>query len=147
MKSAFNLFEKVLFLLLIISSSVVLIIQFLNYSNDDLISSSMFNEYRISSSYNGESINKGVITLKNMTPNYKEVDVLVNGEYVCDFTNDNEINIYVYHNDIIEVDGTKYNNKVQIKVMGISKNVDSPKLDTITTTLQSIEILGKVQLK
>ncbi len=55
--------------------------------------------------------------------------------------------IYVSHNDIIEIDGTKYNNRLKIKVVGISNNIETPKLDTIITTFQSIEILGKVRLK
>ena len=49
--------------------------------------------------------------------------LLVNGEYVGDFTKNDEIKINVYHNDIVEIDGTKYNNKVNIKVVGVSRNI------------------------
>ena len=37
--------------------------------------------------------------------------------------------------------------KATVKLIGISKNIESPKLDTIVSTSQSIEILGNVKLK
>lgn len=82
-----------------------------------------------------------------MTPNCNNIEVLVNGEYVGDFINNDEIKINVYDNDMIEVDGTKYSNKLIIKVVGVSTNMELPKLDIIVTTSQSIEILSKVKLK
>ena len=82
-----------------------------------------------------------------MTPNFYNIEILVNGQYAGDFTKNDEIKINVYHNDLVEIDGTKYNDKLTIKVVGVSSNLDMPKLDTIITTSQSIEILSKVQLK
>lgn len=148
MKTTFKIFEKILFCLLVILFSFLLVIQFLNYNDDYSVNTSKFNNYsKFGSFYNEESFEKGVIILKNINPEYKNISILVNGEYIDDFTKDNEIEIHVYNNDIIEIDGTKYNNKLQVKIVGISKNIDSPKLDTIITTSKNIEILGKVQLK
>ncbi|WP_236914455.1 hypothetical protein [Clostridium sp. Cult2] len=85
--------------------------------------------------------------MKNLTPDYNNIEILLNGEYIDDFTKNDEIKIYVHHNDMIEIDGTKYNNPLKIKVIGVSTNMDLPKLDTIVITSQSIEILSKVKLK
>ncbi|MCG4586141.1 hypothetical protein L0P56_11635, partial [Anaerosalibacter bizertensis] len=75
------------------------------------------------------------------------IKVLVNGEVVSDFLKKDEIEINVSNNDLIEIDGTRYMEKNTIKVIGISKNIESPKLNTTVSTSQSIEILGKVKLK
>ena len=82
-----------------------------------------------------------------MDERYSEIRILVNGEPLYDFKKDDEIKINVYENDLIEIDGTAYTDKVKVKLQGISKNINSPKLDTIVITSQSIEILGKVRLK
>ncbi|MFS8541980.1 MAG: hypothetical protein LOD89_07815, partial [Tissierellales bacterium] len=94
-----------------------------------------------------EKLDKGIIVLKNLDPAYDNVGILVNGEKIADFVGKNEVKIPVYHNDIVEIDGTKYNNKIRIQVVGISKNIERPSLDELVTTSQSIEILCKVQLK
>lgn len=146
MKAAFNILEKVLLLLLVLSFSFLIFIQFFNFNDYNSINTSLFDENDLATYYDEHS-NKGIIMLKNMDINYNDVSVLVNGEYVCDFITDDEVEIYVHNNDIVEIDGTKYNNKVYVKIVGISKNIVNPKLDTVVSTSQSIEILGKVQLK
>ncbi|NLX62843.1 MAG: hypothetical protein GXZ06_10175 [Tissierellia bacterium] len=147
MKAAFSIFEKLIIVLLIISFSFLLVVQLTNYRNDFSVSTSLFDEDNFSYLLKGEGLSKGIIVLKNLDYNYKDVSILVNGEYVANFSESNEVKIPVYNNDIVEIDGTKYNNKVKIKVIGISKNISSPQLNKIVTTSQSIEILGRVQIK
>ena len=82
-----------------------------------------------------------------MSPNHKEIDVLLNGDPIDNFIKNDEIKIYVYDNDMIEIDGTRYDKKIPVKIIGVSNNIEMPKLDTTVTTSQSIEIMSKVQLK
>ena len=148
MKPNFNFIGNILIILSIISFLTLLTVQFFNY-NDHMATNyigSKNNTFSLLSA-SVDSLNNGVIVLKNMTPEYNEVSVLINGEYAGDFTDKDEISIQVYQNDIVEIDGTKYNNYVRIQVIGISKNIEKPTLDEIVTTSQSIEILCKVQLK
>lgn len=147
MKTAFNVFEKLISLLLIISFSFLLLVQFINYRNELSINTSIFNEDSYTYLLKDETISKGIIVLKNLDYEYRDISILVNGEYVADFKESNEVEITVYNNDIVEIDGTKYNNKINIKVVGISKNISSPVLDKLVTASQSIEILGRVQIK
>ena len=148
MKSTFNKLEKIIIILSILSISFLLIIQFLNYDDNYTIYTSRFNnKNRFIPFSNTEVPEKGIIILKNITSIYNEIEILLNGDSVGNFINNDEIKIYVYDNDIIEIDGTKYSENLNIKVVGISNNIETPKLDTILTTSQSIEILGKVQLK
>lgn len=148
MKSLFNKIEKLLLFLFSFCFILLLIVQFITYKNDyGIYTYNMENKNKLLPSFfDNEFKKRGVIILKNMTPDYKGVKVLLNGEPIGEFTND-EMQIYVSHNDIIEIDGTKYNNRLKIKVIGVSNNIETPKLDTIITTFQSIEILGKVRLK
>lgn len=148
MKLLFNILEKVLLSLLILSMAFLIIIQFFSYDDSHTIYTAKINrDNRFFSSIGLEADKKGIIILKNMTPEYKKVDVLVNGDYADSFIKSDEVEIQVYDNDVIEIDGSKYNNKLEIKIVGISSNVDAPKLDTVITTFQSIEILSRVQLK
>ncbi|NLW22475.1 MAG: hypothetical protein GXY88_04330 [Tissierellia bacterium] len=148
MKSIFNIMEKVLIGVAIICITFLLLIQFMAYVNNYSILTSRFNwPSRYTSYSHSLYYGKGVVILKNMMPEYKDVNVLVNGEYFTDFTKGEEVEITVYDNDLIEIDGTKYNEKLHFKIIGISSNVVSPKLDSLVTVSQSIEIVGKVQLK
>jgi len=147
MKTAFNIFEKIISLLLIFSFSFLIIVQFVNYRSDLTIKTSLFNANSFAYILEGETSEKGIIILKNMNSEFSEISVLVNGEYVTDFNENDEVEISVYNNDIVEIDGTKYSNKVNIKVIGISKNIIIPELNSMVTTSQSIEILGRVQIK
>ncbi|QQY80652.1 hypothetical protein EDD65_102322 [Keratinibaculum paraultunense] len=148
MKLSFNKIEKLLLFLFSFCFILLSIIQFITYKNNNGIY--IYNVGIKNKSLpffdDNELKDKGIIILKNMTPNYKNIKILLNGEPVGEFSND-EVQIHVSHNDIIEIDGTKYNNHLKVKVIGISSNIETPKLNTIITTFQSIEILGKVRLK
>lgn len=148
MKPNFNFIGNILIILSIISFLTLLTAQFFNY-NDHMATNyigSKNNTFSLLSA-SVDSLNNGVIVLKNMTPEYNDVSVLINGEYAGDFTDKDEISIQVYQNDIVEIDGTRYDKKLKIKVVGISNNIDEPQLETTITTSQSIEILAKVRLK
>lgn len=148
MKVTFNILDKVLLVLVTLSFTFLLITQFINYNNKYLsINTSWFGEHNTSFLSGEEKLDKGIIVLKNLDPVYDNVGILVNGEKVADFIGKEEVKIPVYHNDIVEIDGTKYNNNIRIQVIGISKNIERPTLDELVTTSQSIEILCKVQLK
>ncbi len=148
MKVAFNILDKILVGLVVLCFSFLIVAQFLNYNNNEIsISTSWFGQDNTSIFQGEDKLDKGIIILKNLNPIYEEVGILVNGEKVADFIGKDEIKISVYHNDIVEIDGTKYNNSISVKVIGISKNIERPSLDEMVTTSQSIEILCKVQIK
>lgn len=148
MKSTFNRLEKVVFTLSIFCFLLLLIIQGLNYDKNHVInSSSIGNKQNIFSFSKTENNKKGMLILKNIDSKKKEVEVLLNGDPVGNFLESDEIEVIVYNGDVIEVDGTKYNHNLDVKVVGISNNVKFPELNLVLTTSQSIEILGKVQLK
>lgn len=147
MKTAFSIFEKIISILLILSFSFLIIVQFINYRNDVAINTSIFSDDSLTYLLKGESLEKGIIILKNLNSEFSDISILVNGEYVADFKENDEVEISVYNNDIVEIDGTRYTNKVNIKVVGISKNISIPELNRVVATSQSIEILGRVQIK
>src|SRR5699024_12375092 len=90
---------------------------------------------------------EGIIILKLLNNDFEDVNILVNGDVIDNFVETDELSIQVYNNDLIEVDGTKYLNREEIKIIGVSENLELPKLDTIVETSQSIEMLGRVKLK
>lgn len=145
MRTAFNILEKILMSLLIVSFSSLLFMQIFKYNDDSINTSNT--SINIPFINKGETIKKGAIKIKNLDKEYTDVNVLVNGEYVCDFSESDEVEITVYHNDIVEIDGSNYDDSIYFKIVGVSTNIDNPKLDTILTTSHSIEILGKVILK
>ncbi|NMB27140.1 MAG: hypothetical protein GX987_03665 [Tissierellia bacterium] len=148
MKSMFNRLEKIVFILAILSTLFLLFIQFLSYDNNYTIYTSKINRKIIFAPFsNADNYEKGIVILKNMSPNHKEIDVLLNGDPIDNFIKNDEIKIYVYDNDMIEIDGTRYDKKIPVKIIGVSNNIEMPKLDTTVTTSQSIEIMSKVQLK
>lgn len=148
MKSYFNHLGNMLIFLSIISFIALLIVQGVNYNKEYMTLNHINNGNKIHSLFSSiDPLNKGIIALKNLNPDYRNISVLVNGEYVADFTANDEIEIPVYHNDIVEIDGTKYDKRLQVKVVGISNNLEEPKLETTVTTSRSIEILSKVRLK
>ena len=148
MEKLFNKFEKLILFLFLICFILLLVCQFINYKNGyGIYTYSFDNNNKLLPFSNNGTKNKGIIVLKNMTPNYEDIRVLLNGEPVGRFDKDDELDIYVYHNDLIEIDGTKHNDRLKVKVVGISNNIETPKLDTTVITSQSIEILSKVKLK
>ncbi len=148
MNKFFYKIEKVIFSLTIICLLLLVGKQFLNVREENVIDTSQFiKNDRYIPLINKKNTDKGVLIIKLMDERYDEIRILVNGEPLYDFKKDDEIKINVYENDLIEIDGTAYTDKVKVKLQGISKNINSPKLDTIVITSQSIEILGKVRLK
>lgn len=146
-----NLFKKIeLFILtLAIMSLIVLVcIQFINIKDDNIINTTKFNDgIKYVPLNNMKEMDSGILILKLIDSEQEDIKVLVNGEVVSNFLKKDEIEINVSNNDLIEIDGTRYMEKNTIKVIGISKNIESPKLNTTVSTSQSIEILGKVKLK
>jgi len=94
-----------------------------------------------------KSKEKGIILLSIEGKDFEDVEILKNGEVIDKFGKNNEIKLTVYNNDLIEVNGTKYSDSIKVKVVGVSKNVQLPKLNSVVNTSQSIEILGMVILK
>ena len=134
MKTAFNIFEKAISLLLILSFSFLIIVQYINYRGDLSIKTSLFDDDSLEYILKEESLEKGIIILKNLDSQYNDISILVNGEYVSDFKENDEVEIPVYNNDIVEIDGTRYSNRVNIKVVGISKNISIPNFKKKVTT-------------
>ncbi|WP_077367608.1 hypothetical protein [Anaerosalibacter sp. Marseille-P3206] len=148
MNNLFNKIEKLILSITIICFILLIGVQFINVNDENVINTSQFmkNDKYIPI-INKKNTDKGILIIKLLDDEYNEVNILVNGEPAGDFKKDNEIKIKVCENDLVEVDGTAYMDKVKVKLQGISKNVNNPKLDTVITTSQSIEILGKVRLK
>ncbi|MCR2042660.1 hypothetical protein [Anaerosalibacter massiliensis] len=146
-----NLFKKIESIILtfaIIGLISLICIQFINIKDENIISTTKFNnDIKYISLNKFNELENGVIILKLEDNSQENISILINGEKKGDFSKKDEIEINVSNNDLIEIDGTKYMDKATVKLIGISKNIESPKLDTIVSTSQSIEILGNVKLK
>lgn len=146
-----NLFKKIeLFILTLAIMSLIFLvcIQFINIKDDNIINTTKFNDGIKYVSLNDiKEMDSGILVLKLIDNEQEDIKVLINGEEVSDFSKKDEIEISVSNKDLVEIDGTRYIEKNTIKVIGVSKNIESPKLNTTVSTSQSIEILGKVKLK
>lgn len=67
MKTAFNIFEKAISLLLILSFSFLIIVQYINYRGDLSIKTSLFDDDSLEYILKEESLEKGIIILKIWT--------------------------------------------------------------------------------
>lgn len=146
-KSFFNKIESLLLKLSLISIIILIGLQVFIVNNEISVFSKMAN---IEGNTIGDlgKIESGLVVLSiEEEQKFKETEVLVNGEVIDKFNGRKEVTIEVYNNDIVEINGGRYSEKVKVKVVGISKNIESPKLNTIVTTDRSIEILGKVVIK
>lgn len=144
----FNKMEKFVLFLSIVFFAFTILIQVLNLKGEDSIFTSQFtNKAKFISINDIDEEQKGTLIIKLLDEEYDDVKILVNGDTVSDFSKNNEIELSVFNNDLIEVDGSKYIDNIRVKVVGISKNIESPSLNTSATTNQSIEIIGKVVLK
>lgn len=145
-RSLFNKIESILLSICLICIVVLIGLQ-LVISNNDL------STYIAGVDNLEKELNKsvsddiGVIILKLEDTKYNGVEVLINGEVFKNFKGVEELRLNVYNNDVIEINGTKYDNSVTVKVDGISKNIMKPELNTVATTNKTIELLGKVILK
>ncbi|WP_416197955.1 MAG: DUF2807 domain-containing protein [Sporanaerobacter sp.] len=147
MNNLFNKIESIIFTLSIISLLTLVCIQFINVKDENIMSTAGYNSEIKFLPLNDKQFDKGIVVLSLIDKEYRQTEILVNGEPIDDFSENDELKIQVYENDLIEIDGTKYTNNVRLKVVGVSSNIEYPKLDTIISTSQSIEILGKVRLK
>lgn len=147
MNNLFNKIESIVLILSIISLVTLVCIQFINIKDENVMSTVGYNSELRFLPLNEKQFDKGIVVVSLVDKQYKQTEILVNGESIDDFSENDELQIQVYDNDLIEIDGTKYTNNVKVKVIGVSSNIEYPKLDTIISTSQSIEILGKVRLK
>lgn len=148
MKITFNWVDKIIFILAIIFTITLLGIQLFRYDTDFTIYTSKLNkEHRKLLFLKTENDKKGLIVLKNITGNNKNTQILLNGNSVGNFSNNDEIRLGVYHNDILEVDSTNCNSEVLIKIVDISNNIEDPKLNKTFKTTYNIELLERIQLK
>lgn len=72
--------------------------------------------------------------------------VLINGVPKYSFKN-KFVDIDIEHGELIEIDGTKYNQTLYIKVADSSDNVIEPQKTAVVKVNGAIEVLGRVKLK
>lgn len=92
-------------------------------------------------------IKQGTISLQltNMSTD-KDIKILVNGIEVSDFSN-NIQDITVFHNSIVEIDGSTLMSPVKVRVINKSKNIKSEILDCEVTTQSNIKILCRIKIE
>ncbi|MGF7057058.1 hypothetical protein [Brassicibacter mesophilus] len=88
----------------------------------------------------------GYVILKIDNVEFADIAVLINGESKYKFEENTEIKLKVHNNDIIGLDSSMYGKSTKIKIVGISKNVIFPKLNTEVITNSSLDVLGTVIL-
>ncbi|WP_202710913.1 hypothetical protein [Sporosalibacterium faouarense] len=142
-KNVFKKIESILLKVCVLSLLFIVGLQLLVSRDDFPTFIGNGNNSMESSSYN----EKGIVRLSLLGDNYEDVEVLVNGEAVGNFNDNKEVELLVYNNDLIEINGTKHMDKIKVKVVAVSTNLNSPKLDSIVTTSKNIELLGKVVIK
>ena len=118
----FNKMEKFVLFLSIVFFAFTILIQVLNLKGEDSIFTSQFtNKAKFISINDINEEQKGTLIIKLLDEEYDDVKILVNGDTVSDFSKNNEIELSVFNNDLIEVDGSKYIDNIRVKVVGISK--------------------------
>ncbi|KNF07444.1 hypothetical protein CLPU_17c00690 [Gottschalkia purinilytica] len=86
------------------------------------------------------------VVLKKTKKGFQNIEILVNGDKKHKFENNLELVLSVKDNDLIEVDGSMYDESIKIEVVGVTENIAQPKLNTVVETNKSMEMLGKVEL-
>ena len=143
MSKMFKVTEKLILLISLVSLALLLFIQFINYDDNASINASYTSKFLPPS----QDMERAVVILKLKDSEFKDTKVLLNGDFIDSFEKKDEISLEVYENDIIEIDGTRYQKNIVVTVVGISSNLEYPNLDSEISTFQSIEILGRVKLK
>jgi len=148
-RKLFHGLEIVILILTVISMLFLVFIQIISPSDMDIVAViGKHNNGNEFTPMNKLNINeKGIVILKLLNNNLEDIKILVNGDEVDNFQGNDEVSIQVYNNDLIEIDGTKYLERVKVQIIGISENLKLPELDTTIETSQSIEMLGRVKLK
>ena len=98
----------------------------------------------------GSSMNikeAGYVVVKKETNDFEKLKIIINGKDKYKFSKNNEVQLKVYDGDIIEVDSSMYDKEVEIKIVGISKNVQFPKLEEKIITKNSIDLISWVKIK
>lgn len=88
----------------------------------------------------------GYIVLKRSSNELEKIYVNVNGKGKHKFDKKNELMLKVFDGDIIEIENTDENGETIIMVVGISKNVNEPKLNEIFTSKEGIKIFFGVNI-
>ena len=116
MNKFFNKVEKIILSLTIVCFILLICTQFINGNDHNVIDTSQFiNNDRYIPLINKKNTYKGVLIIKLLDKKYSETWILVNGEPLHNFKTDDEIKIKVYENDLVEVDGTAYTERVKVK--------------------------------
>lgn len=114
-----------------------------------IIQLSFFRNTELTTFHNLNEINSnsyGYVVAKTNNNDSDELKILVNGKSIYKFDGNNEVQLKVFDGDIIEIDSTKTNKEIEIIIVGISKNVESPKLNYSLKTMNRIDFLSKVKL-
>ena len=90
--------------------------------------------------------NVGYIIIKLENERFLDTIILINGSKKYKFDDKLEVKLEVHNNDVIEIDGSMYNEKYKLKIVGVSKNIMNPKLDTVIVLNKGIEVVGTVIL-
>ncbi|WP_026895051.1 hypothetical protein [Clostridiisalibacter paucivorans] len=129
----------IFFLILIFFQSILLNDKISMFLNRETINHSLFN----SSLHN----QLGNLTLKINNDQYKNIEVFINGDMKFNFKNKSKIKFEVYDNDLIEINGSMYEEKVNIYLVNISDNIKTQYLKTHIATNGNIKPLGQIRLK
>lgn len=87
----------------------------------------------------------GYVVLKRSSDKFNNIFITVNGKGKYKFDKKNELMLKVFDGDIIELDSTMYDEEIEIKVVGISKNINKPELNEVLTTEGSIKIFLQIK--
>lgn len=88
----------------------------------------------------------GYIVLQKNTDENRKLPIKVNGKGNYKFDSKNELMLKVSDGSVIEIYNNVHDEEIEIKVVGVSKNVVEPKLNEIFRTNEGIKISFKVKL-
>lgn len=146
MKDIKRVFDKIESIVLVLSIIGVffLVIQ-LGFITD--MEMPVFNEEY--SNNNGLSTNKevGYIIIKNNRQELNDFEIRINGKGKFKFDANNEVTLKVYDGDTIQVDNSSYNEDVELIIVGISKNIQEPKLNEKMIIKKGIKTFLEVKIK
>lgn len=145
-KVLFNKLESIILMFCIVCVFCLIISQGFFRKDTDPV----FLNYNQLEQENGSESNMGkefgYVILKIDNVEFSDIAVLINGESKYKFEENTEIKLKVHNNDIIGLDSSMYGKSTKIKIVGISKNVIFPKLNTEVITNSSLDVLGTVIL-
>ena len=89
----------------------------------------------------------GYLIFKRSKGNFNDVEIIINNENKYKFNEKDEITLKIHEEDLIEVNGSMYNDNIDISIIGVTKNIDKPMLNSKLTTRGNIQTFGTVKLK